>query len=186
MTRWQPDAAGRLAQAAFELFGERGFEQTTVAEIAQRAGLTERTFFRYYADKREVLFGGTDEVKTRLVAAVAAAPESAAPLDAVSAGLLAFAALLEHERGRDFARRRQRIIASNDELRERELIKLSTWATALAGALRARNVDDATATLAGEVGIAVFRTAFERWVATSRGPKLTVLIGETLEDLRTL
>jgi AcrR family transcriptional regulator len=186
MARWQPNATGRLAKAAMELFGEQGFEQTTVAEIAERAGLTERTFFRYFADKREVLFGGTDDVKTRLVAAVAAAPESATPLDAVAAGLLAFAALLEAERGRDFARRRQRIIVANDELRERELIKLSTWGTAVADALRKRDVDDATANLAAEVGMAVFRTAFERWVATTRGPKLTALISETLGRLRAL
>ena len=169
-----------------ELFGERGFEEVTVAEIAQRAGLTERTFFRYFGDKREVLFGGSDDVKAVLVEGVVAAPESASPLEAVAAGLTAFATLLEEQRGREFARKRQRIIASNNELRERELIKLATWAVALAGALRARGVDDATASLAGEIGMATFRTAFERWVATTRGPKLTTLIDETLDTLKTL
>jgi hypothetical protein len=58
MTRWEPNARGRLEQAALALYGERGFENTTVAEIAARAGLTERTFFRHFADKREVLFAG--------------------------------------------------------------------------------------------------------------------------------
>jgi AcrR family transcriptional regulator len=186
MGRWQPNARGRLEQAAMELYGDHGFEQTTVAEIAERAGLTERTFFRYFADKREVLFGGAEEVKGLLVGAVADAPRSAMPLEAVGAGLTAFGAVLEDERGREFARRRQRIITSNDELRERELIKLATWATALAEALRARDVDEAMANLAGEVGIAVFRTAFDRWVGTARGPKLAELIRETLDELNTL
>jgi AcrR family transcriptional regulator len=186
MSRWEPNARGRLAQAAMELYSERGFEQTTVAEIAERAGLTERTFFRYFADKREVLFGGAEEVKGLLVDAVAAAPDSSTPLEAVGAGLTAFATLLDEQRGRQFARKRQRIIASNDELRERELIKLATWAAALADALRARGVDEATANLAGEVGIAVFKTAFERWVTTSRGPKFIELLGETFENLKGL
>ena len=186
MGRWQPNARGRLEQAAMELYAERGFEQTTVAEIAERAGLTERTFFRYFADKREVLFGGADEVKGLLVEAVAAAPESAQPLEAVGAALTAFGTLLEEQRGREFARRRRRVVASNDELRERELIKLATWATALAEALRARGIDGATANLAGEIGIAVFRTAFDRWVGTARGPNLPELIRQTLDELNAL
>jgi len=169
-----------------ELYGERGFEQTTVAEIAERAGLTERTFFRHFADKREVLFGGSDAVRDALVEAVAGAPEPASPLAAVGAGLMAFAEVLETERGRTFARRRQRIISSNDELRERELIKLATWATALADALRRRGVDEAAARLAAEVGVAVFKAAFERWVATTRGPKLPELVQETLDGLSAL
>ena len=186
MGRWEPNARGRLEQAAIELYAERGFEQTTVAEIAERAGLTERTFFRHFADKREVLFGGVGDVTGLLVDAVAAASDSATPLEAVGAGLTAFATLLEEQRGRQFARKRQRIIASNDELRERELIKLATWATTLAGAVRARGVDEASAKLAGEVGIALFKTAFDRWVATSRGPTLAELIRETLDRLKAL
>ena len=169
-----------------ELYGERGFEQTTVAEIAERAGLTERTFFRYFADKREVLFGGTEAVRGLLMDAVAGAPESATPLEAIGTALTTFATMLDEQRGRTFARQRQRIIASNDELRERELIKLTIWAAALAEALRERGVDEAVATLAGEVGIAVFRTAFERWVATTRGPKLPERIREALDELNRL
>jgi AcrR family transcriptional regulator len=169
-----------------ELYGERGFEQTTVAEIAERAGLTERTFFRHFADKREVLFGGSDAVREALVEAVAGAPEPASPLAAVGEGLMAFAEVLETERGRAFARRRQRIISSNDELRERELIKLATWATALGDALRRRGVDEPAARLAAEVGMAVFKAAFERWVATTRGPKLPELVQETLDGLSAL
>src|ERR1700748_1240133 len=92
MSRWEPNARERLAQAALELYAERGFEQTTVAEIARRAGLTERTFFRHYADKREVLFGGAGALQTPMVAAVQDAPDDVAPIEAVAAGLRAGAA----------------------------------------------------------------------------------------------
>src|SRR5215471_16216243 len=87
MGRWEPDARGRLMLAAMELYSERGYEQTTVAEIAKRAGLTERTFFRHYADKREVLFSGSAQLQEAMVCAVAGAPESAAPIEAVAAGI---------------------------------------------------------------------------------------------------
>ena len=123
MGRWEPNARGRLEQAALELYGERGFEQTTVAEIAKRAGLTERTFFRHFADKREVLFGGAGALQELLVRTVADAPDSAAPIDAMAAALEAAGALLQERR--EFARQRQAVIAANAELRERELIKLA-------------------------------------------------------------
>ena len=87
MGRWEPDAIGRLRQAAMELYVERGFEQTTVAEIAERAGLTARTFFRYFADKREVLFAGSLSLQEQLVAALDGVPNSASPMEAVAAAL---------------------------------------------------------------------------------------------------
>src|SRR5438094_9382080 len=111
MGRWEPNARGRLERAALELYVERGFEQTTVAEIAQRAGLTERTFFRYFADKREVLFAGAGALEEFLVRAVAQAPDSATPLGAIAGALEAAAPLLQ-ERG-DYPRRRQAVIAAN-------------------------------------------------------------------------
>src|SRR6266851_9963154 len=161
MSRWEPNARGRLEQAALDLYVERGFEQTTVAEIAGRAGLTERTFFRYFADKREVLFSGAGTLQELLVSAVASAPDSAAPIDAVAAALEAAGALLQERR--EFARQRQTIIAANPELQERELIKLASLASAMADALRQRGVGYSAASLAAEAGIAVFRIAFERW-----------------------
>src|ERR1700742_5176667 len=91
MGRWAPGAKGRLEEAAMELFDERGFEDTTVADIAERAGLTKRTFFRYFGDKREVLFSGSAQLQAKFVEAIAAAPAEAAPLDAVAAGLDAMA-----------------------------------------------------------------------------------------------
>src|SRR6266446_4741412 len=118
MSRWGPDARGRLAQAALELYGERGFDQTTVAEIADRAGLTERTFFRHFADKREVLFWGQGALRELLVSTVASAPESAAPIDAVAAALQAAGAVLQERR--DGARQRRAVIAANAELQEHE------------------------------------------------------------------
>src|SRR5271169_4297866 len=124
MGRWQPDARGRLAHAAFSLYFERGFEQTTVAEIAERAGLTERTFFRHFADKREVLFAGAGALQERLVSTVANAPGSLAPIDAAAAGLEAAGEFIQE--GGELARQRQDIIAASAELRERELIKLSS------------------------------------------------------------
>src|SRR5580692_10520517 len=108
MGRWQPDARGRLERAAMELYSERGYEQTTVAEIAARAGLTERTFFRHFADKREVLFAGADGLAEIVVRAVASAPDSATPIAAAAAGVEAAGVLLQERR--EFARQRQRVI----------------------------------------------------------------------------
>jgi AcrR family transcriptional regulator len=182
MGRWQPDARGRLAEAALALFGERGFDQTTVAEIAERAGLTKRTFFRYFADKREVLFFGAQALEELFVAAVAAAPQSAAPLDAVAAALDAAAAMFEERR--EFAARRQQVINDNPELHERELIKLASLADAVAETLRDRGVGDPAAILTAEAGITVFRVAFERWVDPTNRDPLQQLIDELLEELR--
>ncbi len=182
MGRWEPNARGRLEQAALELYVERGFEQTTVAEIAQRAGLTERTFFRHFADKREVLFQGAASLQELLVNAVAGTPASSAPIDAIAAALAAAGAVLGERR--ESARQRQTVIAANPELRERELIKLASLATALANALRARGVRDPTAGLAAEAGIAVFKIAFERWVDESNQRDLPLLMRESLDELR--
>lgn len=182
MGRWQPDARGRLERAALELYVERGFERTSVAEIAERAGLTERTFFRHYADKREVLFAGSSILQELLVDAVARAPETATPMDAVAAALEAAAALLQERQ--EHARRRQSVIEANTELQERELIKLASLATALADALRRRGVDDASASLAAEVGIAIFKIAFRRWVERAGDRELSQFIGESLTGLK--
>jgi AcrR family transcriptional regulator len=180
--RWKPDARGRLVQAALELYGERGFEQTTVAEIAKRAGLTERTFFRHFADKREVLFAGADQLQEPLVRAVEEASASLPPLDVVGKALEALAAYLPEQP--DFPRRRQAIITANSELQERERIKLASLAIALAGALRRRGVGDPAATLAAETGIAVFRVAFERWISEKGDRKLSRVIRESLDELK--
>jgi AcrR family transcriptional regulator len=182
MGRWQPDARGRLERAAMELYGERGYDETTVAEIAERAGLTERTFFRYFADKREVLFSGAAILEEVLVGAVEGAPDDAAPLDAAAAGLAAAARLMDERR--DFARQRQAVITANRELQERELIKLAALASAVADALRRRGVGEPAASLTAETAIAVFRVAFERWVGESAQRGLAELIEESLDELK--
>jgi len=183
MGRWQPDALGRLQKAAMELFVEDGYEQTTVAEIAARAGVTERTFFRYFADKREVLFAGGPQLQDFLVKAVAGAPASAAPLDAIAFAMEAAAAEIFAER-HDFARHRQDVINSSPDLQERELMKLAALAVALAGALRDRGASEPGASLAAESGVAVFKTAFARWTGEGGGGALSEIVRETFADLR--
>ncbi len=182
MSRWEPDSRGRLEQAALALYGERGFENTTVAEIAGRAGLTERTFFRHFADKREVLFWGAGALQEFMVGAVASAPVTAAPIEAVAAALEAACALLQGRR--DSARQRQTVIAANAELRERELVKLASLASALADALRRRGVKGPAASLTAEAGVAVFRVAFERWVNETDQADLSRLVRESLDELK--
>ena len=185
MSRWGPDARGRLAKAALELYGERGFDQTTVAEIASRAGLTERTFFRHFTDKREVLFAGSAELERLLVQAVASAPASATPIEAVAEALLAAGEVFNDER-RAYARERRAVISANAELRERELIKMASLASAIAEALRSRDVADQAASLTAEAGIAVFRVTFDRWVEKASNQDWQTLIHESLEELKVL
>jgi AcrR family transcriptional regulator len=182
MGRWEPNARGRLEQAALELFIERGFEQTTVAEIAKRAGLTERTFFRHFADKREVLFGGAGTLQEFLVRTVADAPDPVAPIATVAAAVEAVGAVLQERRG--YARQRQAVIDANAELQERELIKLASLASALAGALRRRGVTEPAASLTAEAGIAVFKIAFGRWISETSQPDLPQLIRESFDELK--
>jgi AcrR family transcriptional regulator len=185
MARWQPDAAIRLQQAALSLYAERGYDATTVAEIAERAGLTKRTFFRYFADKREVLFSGAEELSELFVSATTAAPASATPIEAALAAAFGDAAAMFSER-LEFARQRQAIIAANPELLERELIKLSTMAQSIAAALRARGVPEQAAALAAQTAMTIFQVAFARWVDQSDPHALSRLIGESLEELHAL
>jgi AcrR family transcriptional regulator len=181
MGRWEPDARGRLEQAAFSLYAERGFENTTVAEIAERAGLTERTFFRHFADKREVLFAGSAAFVEVIADGVANAPTSLPPIDAVAAGFEAVGAnLLEVEA----ARQRQSIISANSALQERELSKLASLSSAIAGALRGRGLDEAAASLAAEIGIAIFRVAFERWIDEGNELDYSIVVRRSFDEAK--
>jgi AcrR family transcriptional regulator len=182
MGRWEPNARERLAKAAMELYAERGYDQTTVAGIAERAGLTERTFFRHYADKREVLFAGAGDLEELFTRAIADAPADAAPVDALMAGIDAVSETFTGRRA--FARQRQALIAANAELRERELIKLATLTAALTGALRQRGVAEPAARLAAEAGIAVFKVGFEHWVAPGEERGMAQLMRESLDALK--
>ncbi|MEY9836964.1 TetR family transcriptional regulator [Streptacidiphilus sp. EB103A] len=181
MGRWEPDARGRLGRAAMELYRERGFDQTTVAEIAERAGLTKRTFFRHYADKRDVLFAGTDLLREVVVRAIAEAPASLPPFAVVSLGLEAAAGMVQ-ERPED-VKLRQAVIDAHLELQERELVKLAAMAGDIAAALGERGLGLWPARLVAETGMAAFRVAFARWIADSAEGPLTKVVRESMEEL---
>jgi AcrR family transcriptional regulator len=183
MGRWEPDSRGRLQEAAFALYSERGFDQTTAAEIAARAGVTERTFYRHFADKREVLFGGSELLKARIVSGVAGAPAGHTPLEAVACGLDAGANMLGEAR-RDLTALRQAVIATNPELRERELAKLADYAAAVAATLRQRGVGGLQATLAAEAGMSVLRAAIEVWTSSDDDRSLPDVMKAFMAELR--
>jgi len=184
MSRWEPNARGRLEQAALELYTERGFDQTTVAEIAERAGLTERTFFRHFADKREVLFGGQDALIELVTNHIAGAPDTASPMDIVRGALQAVGKMFADRR--DHARRRQAVIDANPGLQERELIKLASLAAAMAESLMRRGVRQPVATLTAETAVAVFKVAFVRWLDADQEKDLAEVIGDSLDEVKAL
>jgi AcrR family transcriptional regulator len=185
MARWEPGAPERLQEAALELFATRGFERTTATEIAQSVGLTERTFFRHFSDKREVLFYGQHLLVQAFLAGIDTAPPNASPIEIVASALRSAAAFFPDER-RTYSRMRQSVIEENPALQERELHKLATIATTLAGALRARGVDDLAATLAAESGITVFGIAFAQWIREGEKRSLADLEGDVLRELQAL
>ncbi len=185
MVRWEPGARARLQLAAMNLYLSQGFEQTTVTEIAESVGLSERTFFRHFADKREVLFDGQDQLKDRFLAGLVAATDDASPIELVAAALDATAAFFPDER-RDYSRRRQVVINTHPGLQERELLKLAALATALAEALRNRGVPDPAAALAGESGVTVFAVAFTQWIGEGESQSFGELLHQGLAALRAL
>lgn len=184
MSRWAPDARLRLVRAALELCTDQGYDTTTVAEIADRAGLTKTTFFRYFPDKREVLFAGQGEHARILAEAVAAAPADATPIGAVAAAVSALAACFT-DRNREFGRMLVALIDANDELKERAAYKHSCLAAATATALEERDVPPATAGLAAELGIRAFHEAFTRWIEPGTELSLVALTKASLKRLRT-
>jgi AcrR family transcriptional regulator len=184
MVRWEPDSRGRLEQAALALFAELGYEETTVAAIAERAGVTERTFFRHFADKREVLFGGGTVLQDAIVAGVQGAGPELSPLAAVAEGFAAAGELLQGRR--QFALARSAIIAANPALQERELIKLAAIARAVGEMLRGRGVNDPDADLVAQLGVAAFHVAFGQWVTTADTPPLNELINEAFGRMAAL
>jgi AcrR family transcriptional regulator len=182
MVRWEPGARERLQQAALELFASQGFEQTTAQQIARAAGLTERTFFRHFADKREVLFQGQDQFVGAFLAGVAAAPPDAAPLELVAAALRSAAEWFPDDR-RPYARLRQSVIDQNPALLERERHKLALLGTSVAQALRLRGVDDLAAALASQSGATVFGIAFSVWIRDGEDRSLADITSDVLAEL---
>ncbi|EOD58578.1 TetR/AcrR family transcriptional regulator [Amycolatopsis vancoresmycina] len=162
MGRWEPNAPERLTRAALDLFAERGYENTTVIDIARRAGLTKSTFFRHFQDKREVLFGGGTMAEL-LSSALAAAPEAAGPLEALGFAMDAVGREAFTAERREFSALRRSVIAAHPELREREALKGLALTGAMSAALRGRGVPELTACVAAELGALAMGIAYERW-----------------------
>jgi AcrR family transcriptional regulator len=182
MVRWEPGTLERLQLSAIELFEERGYDSTTVADIAARAGLTERTFYRHFADKREVLVSGSDELASVFRTTVSAQPEGTAPLAAVAAALQAVGTFFEARR--PFSKRRQAVIASSRDLQERELAKLDALTATLTDALGSRGVDRPLASLVAAVGVALFHVAFGQWISGPDGHTFNSYVARALDDLQ--
>jgi AcrR family transcriptional regulator len=185
MSRWQPDARDRLERAALELFTEQGFAETTVPQITARAGLTTRTFFRHFADKREVLFAGEADLPALITGFLAAAPPDRSPMRVVVDGLPAVAPALFGDR-RDYLRQRRAVVASDAGLQERELRKLATLSEAIADGLQSRGADELTAKLAAGFAVLVVNVSVTRWLEQTGDTALTAMVTETLTTLRAM
>lgn len=183
MARWQPNTPERLVVAALDLFAERGYENTTVIDIAERAGLTKSTFFRHFPDKREVLFGG-GTVAELLVEGIAAAPATATPLEAVAQALDAIGREAFTPARREFTARRQAVIAANPELREREALKGLRLTASMADALKRRGVPDLTSRVAAELGALTMKIAYERWSGTTDADEFIEVARRTLGEVQ--
>lgn len=163
MGRWKPGSRERLVVAAVDLFTEQGYDATTVAQIAERAGVTKSTFFRHFPDKRDVLTAGQETLARLLAEGIAEAPGDASPLDAVAAGLARAASAMGGAMNREFAPRLRAAVAASAELRERDALKIVSLAAAMTAALAARGVSEATAALASEMGVLAFRRGYAAW-----------------------
>lgn len=181
MGRWESGARDRLERAALELFLDQGFDRTTVPQITARAGLTTRTFFRHFADKREVLFVGEDELPALVADLMAQAPASMGPMEVIVWGFQTIASTIFQHRI-DYLRERRIVIDSNEGLRERELRKLANLADAIASGFQARGIDDLSAILAAETAVTVFKVALRRWLDQADGD-LFAIIAQTLDAL---
>jgi AcrR family transcriptional regulator len=183
MARWQPNTSQRLVLAALELFEERGYENTTVIEIAERAGLTKSTFFRHFPDKREVLFGG-GTMTGLLTDAIAAAPVDAGPLEAVAHALEVIGREAFPADRRAFGARRQAVIAANPELREREALKGLALTAAMIESLERRGVPALTARVTAELCGLAWKIAYERWADPAGEDDFGELARRTLAEVR--
>jgi AcrR family transcriptional regulator len=183
MARWQPNASERLVLAALDLFAERGYENTTVIEIAERAGLTKSTFFRHFPDKREVLFGGEDTMSALLTEAIAAAPATAPPLEAVSHALDAVGRQAFTPARRELSAHRRAVIAANPELQEREALKGLGLTASMTDALTQRGVPDMTACVAAQLGALALKIAYDRWIDATNDETFSAIARQTLNEL---
>ena len=184
MPRWEPDARERLVSAALRLFSEHGFDDTTVAEISDRAGLAKSTFFRYFPDKRDVLTAGQETLSRLFAEGISSAPAAATPLTAVASGLERASEAMGPF-NRELAPGLQAVVATSTELQERSALKQVGLAAAMAGALRARGVPDSAASLAAELGVLAFKEAYTTWLTPDNHQELGELTRKALDGLRT-
>jgi len=184
MGRWEPDARGRLVQSALELYAEKGFDETTAIEVAERAGVTERTFFRHFADKREVLFQASRDLQDGVVAAIAAAPADLPVVEVGVRAMVSVASVLEDNRPHSV--RRALVIASNASLQERELLKLSSLGAAVSTALRERGTPQLVADLAAETAVTSFKIGFDLWISDDKPGTFAECIALAFDQLKAL
>lgn len=184
MGRWETGTRAKLHDAAMRLFTENGYDQTTAADIAAAVGLTERTFFRHFTDKREVLFDAQDEV-TQLLAQGVREATGTGPLDIAVGGVLTLSSFF-HEGRRDFDRARARLIDATPALEERERLKLAELASTVHRELLARGATEPAATLAADSAITVFRAAITQWISEGESRSFVELASEMLASLRAL
>ncbi|MDY7088860.1 MAG: helix-turn-helix domain-containing protein [Actinomycetota bacterium] len=183
MARWEPGARERLVVAAVDLFAEQGYDATTVAQIAERAGVTKSTFFRHFPDKRELLVAGQETLRTLLAEGIAEAPASAGPLDAVEAGLTRASDAMG-PMNRELAPRLKAAVAASTELQERDALKSVSLAAAITEALVARGVPDPVAALAGELGVLAFKRGYAEWSESDADTGLAPYTRAALQELR--
>lgn len=181
MPRWEPCAEHRLRQAALELFLEHGYENVTVAQITERAGLTRRSFSRYFTDKRDVLFAGSERLPAVLARAIRHADSTLSPFEALLTALVDVAGMLADQG--PIAAQRRAIVQASPELEERGRTKFAAVTDAMADALRDRGTAESEATLLAQVGVAIFRTAFERWTDQPDDVALPARIREAAAEL---
>lgn len=187
MARWEPNAVERLREAAMQLYREPGYDKVTVAEIAARAGVTRRTFFRYFPDKREVLFWGSERVEALVTDGVHAAPEGSPVLEVVAAALAPIAKVSDDDpTWAAYVRARYAIIEANAELRERELAKHALLAAAIGSALERRGVPPITARLAADAGLSAFDVGLRQWLADPKQRKMAKHIADAMRGLGSL
>ena len=183
MARWQPHASRRLAEAALELFAENGYDNTTVVDIAARAGLAKSTFFRHFQDKRGVLFG-EDLLTGALAGAIAAAPPDAGPLEALACALDVLGREVFTAEHRAFAIRRRQVIEAHADLREREALKGVNLTAAVARAIAARGVGALAADVAAQLGAVALGRAYGQWCEPGSCEEFGELARRSLAEVR--
>jgi AcrR family transcriptional regulator len=185
MARWEPGARQRMVLAAVDLFTEQGYDATTVAQIAERAGVTKSTFFRHFPDKRELLVAGQEVLSRLLAEGIAESPETASPLGAVAAGLERASNAIG-PMNRELAPRLKAAITASAELQERDALKNVGLAASMTKALEARGVPAPIALLAGEMGVLAFKRGYSEWLEADHDAEggLGPYVTSALEELR--